>query len=246
MTDYIRATPAALAELCRRADLPEPLTTLRPEPLLRHPEIAAEHADALERELSDTGLIDPDGHPTEDLVYLLQPLCQPSLVYLARWIHEGRNALVATMLCDPGAVCVASYGGEIRFREIHREAMVDALLDQLPAAKPGKGGPASINIQRRREQLDTVFDRTPPREVRYVQRLAKLTPQVQIEITVDLIDGTDRRHTRQPLGIIVTDEGAYYSYATGTGWSEEVHVGPANPATLHTAITALRRELSGD
>lgn len=244
MTDYIRATPAALAELCRRAGLPEPLATLRPEPVLLHPDIAAEHAAALERELSDAGLLDADGNPVEDLVYLLQPLCQPSLVYLARWIHEGHNALVATMLCDPDAVCVASYRSEIRFREIHREAMVDALLEQLPSAKAGKGGPVSVNIQRRRQQLDTVFDRVPPPDVRYVQRLTKLVPQVQVEITVDVIDGPDRRHTRRPLGIVVTDEGAYYSYKTGTGWSEEVHAGPANSATLHQAIAALRRELT--
>ncbi|MTD52769.1 ESX secretion-associated protein EspG [Amycolatopsis pithecellobii] len=243
-TDYLSLPLDALAGAVDEEGLGTLHLALRPEPVWL-PETEKTAARQRMREaLREARLLDHRGRLDAEFLDWLPLLTNASLEYYG-WVHNGQKTygILAAARGLQGIIAVRVDDG-IALKPINREALVDALVAELPDVRPGGGRPLTIRVAELEDAARE--DRIPSWDIRDLVNVLQRPVTGTGELYVAHRDELNRYHRlEEPLHYADTDWGRYLNYTQGTGPDAEIHLAPGSPAALTEHLLRLEQTLAG-
>lgn len=235
----------ALAGLVERERAGSLHLALRPEPMWLPREERESAESRVDEMLGEAGLVDGRGRVDADLLDWLPVLTDASMEYYG-WLNQG-DTTWSVLAASRGlqgllAVCVDD---RVSLAPVNRHELAQALVGQLPELGPGGGTHWSVRVVDL-EQASRCgpHDRVVPGEVREIVKVLRRPVHGGGELYVAERDDTGRyRRLADPLHYVDTDWGRYLNYTVGSGADAVVHVAPADPTAVVSALERLRADL---
>ena len=236
----------ALAALAEREQAGQLHLTLRPEPVWLSDEERVAADNRVSEALAEAGLVDRSGRAAVDFLDWLPLLATPAREFYG-WVQtDGVTYGVLAASRGLQAVLAVSDGSRVSVREIDRGRLAESIVEELPPLGAGGGHPRSVRVADLREAARRGPDAYPlDPAIADVVSLVQRPVHGSGELYAGRRDDVGRYSClEQPLHYADTDWGRYYSYTTGAGPDEVIHIGPAGPRELAEALTELAATVS--